>query len=122
MLENGIPLLEALTLSGRLSLTYEKNIRDVVAQLGNGQSLSTALKGNRSFPNFMIEMIQSAEENGQLKETFSKLSNYYLGEYQRYMLLCTKWLEPVLIIFLAILVGTLILTLFVPVFEVLQRM
>jgi type IV pilus assembly protein PilC len=120
MLANGVPILDALSLGGRLSPEYEREIRGIVDALGRGYSLSSAFGASSVFPDFVTEMIQAADENGRVADVFGRLSAYYLGEYKHRVSLFMKWIEPALIVLLAGLIGGFIVAILAPIVRLLK--
>lgn len=120
LLKNGLPLIEALTLSAESSGKDSLSIKTILQHLNNGKSFADALSTESYFPLFLIESIQAGEESGALITVLEKTSEYYFDCYERSLNQAVKWLEPLLIIGLAFLIGTLVLGLFFPLIQLFQ--
>ncbi|MDR1255205.1 MAG: type II secretion system F family protein [Puniceicoccales bacterium] len=118
LLKNGVYLLESLRLS-LACLTYKPlDAENIVQDLKNGTPLSVALDG---LPNFFVETLQSAELGGCLSSVLSSLSQHYLQLYNRRLTQFIKWLEPICLILIALLIIVLILSLFTPITHMFQN-
>ncbi|MDR2769689.1 MAG: type II secretion system F family protein [Puniceicoccales bacterium] len=118
LLKNGVYLLESLRLS-LTCLTYKPlDVENIIQDLKNGTSLSVALDG---LPNFFVETLQSAELGGCLASVLNSLSQHYLQLYNRRLTQFIKWLEPVCLIMIALLIVVLILSLFMPMTQMFQN-
>jgi type IV pilus assembly protein PilC len=118
LLKNGVYLLESLRLS-LACLTYKPlDLENIIQDLKNGTSLSTALD---RLPNFFVETLQSAELGGCLASVLSSLSQHYLQLYNRRLTQFIKWLEPICLIMIALLIVVLILSLFMPMMHLFQN-
>jgi type II secretory pathway component PulF len=118
LLKNGVYLLESLRLS-LACLTYKPlDVENIIRDLKNGTSLSTALD---RLPNFFVETLQSAELGGCLASILNSLSQYYLQLYNRRLAQFIKWLEPICLILIALLIVVLILSLFMPITHLFQN-
>jgi type II secretory pathway component PulF len=118
LLKNGVYLLESLRLS-LACLTYKPlDVENIIRDLKNGTSLSTALD---RLPNFFVETLQSAELGGCLASVLSSLSQHYLQLYNRRLTQFIKWLEPICLILIALLIVVLILSLFMPITYLFQN-
>jgi type IV pilus assembly protein PilC len=118
LLKNGVYLLESLRLS-LACLTYKPlNVENIIQDLKNGITLSAALK---KLPHFFVETLQSAELGGCLASVLSSLSQHYLQLYNRRLTQLIKWLEPICLILIALLIVVLILSLFTPITHMFQN-
>ena len=87
-----------------------------------GESIVTPLEASRVFPPMVISMVQVGEETGQLPDMLMKIADVYDDEVDAAVAGLTSMLEPIMIVFLALVVGTIVLALFLPLITIIQEM
>lgn len=96
---------------------YKMLIRDAVVNLSNGNSVSDAFKDHWAFPVIAYEMLVTGERTGRLGTMMNKVSEYYNTEQKNLVTQLKSLIEPVMIIFLAVVVGIVLLAVIVPMFN-----
>ncbi len=96
---------------------YKMLILDTITNLARGDKISLAFQGHWAFPIPAYEMIVTGEKTGQLAEMMAKVSDYYQELHKNLVLRMKTFIEPVLIVFLTIIVGIIILSIVVPMFN-----
>lgn len=96
---------------------YKMLVRDTAANLERGEKISTAYKDQWAFPIPAYEMIVTGERTGQLSEMMQKVSTYYQELHANTVTRIKTFIEPVLIIFLTVIVGFVVLAIVVPMFN-----
>lgn len=96
---------------------YKTLIRDAVLNLSNGNGVSMAFKDHWAFPPIAYEMLLTGERTGRLGTMMEKVSNYYNTEQKNLVTQLKSLIEPVMIIFLAVIVGIVLLAVIVPMFS-----
>lgn len=96
---------------------YKMLIRDAVINLSNGNSVSEAFKDQWAFPVIAYEMLVTGERTGRLGNMMNKVSEYYNTEQKNLVTQLKSLIEPVMIIFLAVVVGIVLLAVIVPMFN-----
>jgi type IV pilus assembly protein PilC len=96
---------------------YKLLIRDAVINLSNGNSVSDAFKDHWAFPVIAYEMLVTGERTGRLGSMMNKVSEYYGTEQKNLVTQLKSLIEPVMIIFLAVIVGIVLLAVIVPMFN-----
>jgi type IV pilus assembly protein PilC len=120
LLKSGIPMLEAL---GVLEGVYMNNpvYRDAMARVqervGAGRPLSTSLEETGVFTTMITNMVHVGEESGTLALVMEQLAPYYKEKMEALVGKVTKLLEPVIIMFMGTTVATLMLSIYMPMFE-----
>ncbi len=120
MFAAGVPLVEAMvSVAGATgNIVYKKailNIRDEIAQ---GTTLQASLAQNTDlFPNMLIQMVGIGEESGALDDMLSKVADYYEAEVDDAVDNLTTLMEPLIMSFLAIVIGGLVIAMYLPVFK-----
>ncbi len=96
---------------------YKNMILDTINNLAKGEKISLAFKDQWSFPIPAYEMIVTGERTGQLPEMMSKVSSYYQEQHRNAVTRIKAFVEPALIIFLAVGVGFIVLSIVIPMFN-----
>lgn len=99
---------------------YKMLILDTITNLAKGEKISLAFKDHWAFPIPAYEMIVTGEKTGQLAEMMAKVSNYYQDLHKNAVARIKTFVEPVLIIFLTVIVGFIVLSIVIPMFNMYQ--
>ncbi len=119
MLQNGIPILKALIIAkdstgnSVLSAAIEKSAENVTA----GQKLADPLRKSGFFPSDVVEMITIAEEANSLEKVLISIADNLDKRTARNLDLMVKLLEPIMLLVMAVIVGTIAIGLLLPVFK-----
>lgn len=115
----GIPLAEALVPVARASgnALYEQAIRRLRQDLGNGLSLSTAMRANPLFPHLCVQMCGIGETSGTLDDMLNRIANHHEQSIDQLMENLTSLLEPVIVLVLGLLIGSLVIAMYLPIFQ-----
>lgn len=118
MIGNGVAVLDAIQLTAEVSgnYYYEAAWQQVRAQVTNGTRIADALRPSPLFPKTLVQMIGSGEETGKLDYVLNKVSTYYDGEVESSLKTATSLLEPLMISVMGVVVGTIGLSLLLPIF------
>ena len=100
---------------------YKNLIRDAVINLSNGNGVSPAFKDTWAFPPIAYEMLLTGERTGRLGAMMSKVAEYYNTEQKNLIAQLKSLIEPVMIIFLAVIVGIVLLAVVVPMFSMYEQ-
>lgn len=100
---------------------YKLLIKDAVVNLSNGNGVSMAFKDNWAFPPIAYEMLLTGERTGRLGVMMSKVSDYYNTEQKNLVTQLKSLIEPIMIIFLAVVVGIVLLAVIVPMFNMYEQ-
>jgi len=122
LLENGVTLLVALDIVR--NIVGNVQIADTVAQaaeeVGKGKSLWLSLSDGRVFPTLSIQMIQVGEQSGELEKMLYKIADVFENEVETTIMRLTSYLEPVMILVMGCVVGFIVLSICLPIFEMNQ--
>lgn len=118
MLGGGIPVLQALEVSGAAAGSYlvRETIRLTGIEIQEGQNISKPLTRSGFFPPMMVNMVAVGEETGQLPELLDKVADFFEEEVATMAKGLTSMLEPVLLIFTGIIIGSMIIAVYLPIF------
>jgi type IV pilus assembly protein PilC len=119
LLESGIPILDALKVtSDSIPNTMVKSeINQMRYYAERGNMLTQSLKKSKIFPPMVTQMITVGEETAQLDKMLNRLADYYDSEIEASLSNLTTLLEPVIIIFLGVVLGTILIALYMPLFD-----
>jgi len=119
MFAAGVPLVEAMdSVAGasgnRIYSAAIIRIRDDIAA---GQQLQVSLAQSGLFPNMVIQMVAIGEESGALDDMLSKVADYYEEQVDNAVDALTALMEPMIMVFLAIVIGGLVIAMYLPIFK-----
>jgi len=123
LLRAGVQILQALEIAGRLveNTFLEAGIKKVGQQVRGGQGLGFQLEVRGIFPVFVTQLISIGEESGQLDRFLDLLSNYYEEQVDAFLARLTSLLEPILLVFMGGVIGTIVVSMFLPIVELSMR-
>ncbi len=124
LLASGVPILEALTITRgtiKNSLISDALSR-VHDRVRDGENLSTPLDQQNIFPTMVTSMVEVGEETGQLPEMLNRIADNYDDEVDNSVGAITSVIEPIMIVFLAVVVGTIVIALFLPIIQIIQNL
>lgn len=119
LLSSGVPLLQALDVVGRVvgnKIVAEK-LKIAEEDIRKGIPLSRTIKDMGLFPPMVDSMIKIGEESGALDEILYKTADFYDEEVETSLERMTTMLEPILIIFMAVVIGFIVIAMAMPMFE-----
>lgn len=96
---------------------YKMLILDTITNLAKGEKISKAFEGHWAFPVPAYEMLVTGEKTGELAEMMGKVSEYYQDLHKESVTRIKSFIEPILTVFLTAVVGTIILAVIVPMFN-----
>ena len=119
MISSKIPLVEAIRLSQKIIEFYplEIAIEPISDKLIKGEALHTALSEFKIFPNKLVIMIKVGEQVNRLEVFFEQIAKQYQEETDHKVSTLSSLLEPVLIVFLGVIVGIVLVAMYLPMFE-----
>jgi type IV pilus assembly protein PilC len=120
LLGSGVPILQALTIVRETAgnTLISRALADVHTSVKEGESVALPLRESRVFPAVVIGMVDVGEQTGALPEMLLKIADNYDEEVDTATAAMTSLLEPVMIVFLALVVGTIVVSLFLPIIDV----
>ncbi|TDR57226.1 type IV pilus assembly protein PilC [Halomonas ventosae] len=115
----GVPLVEALeTAEGAAgNMVYERAIAQIREDVATGQQLNFAMRLTEQFPALAVQMVGIGEEAGSLDAMLNRVADYYEEEVDNKVDTLTSLLEPFIIVILGVLVGGLVISMYLPIFE-----
>jgi type IV pilus assembly protein PilC len=124
LVTSGVPILQALNITRDTAgnVVISNAISKVHEAVKEGESIVTPLTASGVFPNMLISMVDVGEETGQLPEMLLKVADVYDDEVDSAVTALTSILEPIMIVFLALVVGAVVFALFLPLIKMISVM
>jgi len=122
LVTSGVPILQALNITRETAgnTVIAGAITQVHDSVKEGESIVQPLESSGVFPPMVISMIDVGEETGQLPEMLLKIAEVYDDEVDNSVAGLTSMLEPIMIVFLALVVGTIVIALFMPLISIIS--
>ena len=119
MFESGVPLVEALeAVAGATGNgVYEKAVLEVRDAVAIGQQMNFAMRQTNLFEHMVIQMVAIGEDSGSLGSMLAKVADFYEEELDALISTLTTLIEPILMMFLAVIVGSLVIAMYLPIFK-----
>jgi type IV pilus assembly protein PilC len=119
MFAAGVPLVESLDAVAGASgnAVYAAATKRVQTDVSTGTSLTNAMINTRLFPNMVLQMTQIGEESGSLDGMLTKIAEFYEREVDDSVSALASLLEPIIIVFLGIVIGGLVVAMYLPIFK-----
>ena len=124
LLSGGVPMLESLKITSSTAgnVIIEDQIMRARSLVAEGTSLTDAFKEVGHFPFMLIQMIGVGEATGTLDEMLTKLADFYDEEVEASVANLLAVMEPVLLIFVGGMVGTIVISMYLPIFSLIQQL
>ena len=122
LLQSGVPLIAALQIVGKIvdNFLIAGDIDNAVEDIQAGKSLASTLDQSRWFPSIAIQMISVGEQSGELETMLNKIADTHEREVESHIMALTSMLEPVMILVMGLIVGFVVISILLPIFEMNQ--
>jgi type IV pilus assembly protein PilC len=122
LVESGVPILYSLEIAEHSvgNLTLGDIIHSVKEEVRQGKPLSVPLDKSGFFEPMAVQMIAIGEEIGELSSMFKKLETFYQDYIGTFLTRFTAMFEPLMLVFLGLVVGTMVIGMFLPIFQISQ--
>jgi type IV pilus assembly protein PilC len=119
LIRSGVPILEVLDIVGGASGNHvvETSIKGVSDDVEKGDNLSVALSKKPIFPPMMLRMVAAGEATGKIDTMLEKMADFWDEEIEAMLDALTSLIEPMLIVFLGVIVGGIVIAMFLPIFK-----
>lgn len=123
LVSSGVPILQALTIVKETSgnVIIADAVTSIHESVKEGETITAPLEASKVFPPMVISMVDVGEQTGALPEMLMKIADNYDEEVDNAVTAMTSLLEPVMIVFLAIIVGSIVIALFLPLIMLMDR-
>jgi len=122
MFAAGVPLNEALVSVGDAAgnIVYREATEKITQAVTSGISLTVAMTDSGVFPAMVTQMVSIGEESGQLDAMLSKVAEYYEREVDEAVASLSQLLEPIIMVFLGVVIGGIVVAMYLPIFKMAQ--
>lgn len=119
LVKSGVPILSALEIVGKTSgnKTIEMAVEEVRKNVREGEGIATPLAKSKIFPTMMTRMVSVGEQSGELEKMLSKIADFYDDQVNASVSGLTSMIEPLIIAFLGIVIGSVVIAMFLPIFK-----
>jgi type IV pilus assembly protein PilC len=119
LIRSGVPILEVLQIVSQTvgNVSMEKAIKTAATDIERGEGISAALGKNPIFPSMVIRMLSAGEQTGKIDEMLERVSNFLDEEIDTTLSGLMSLIEPMLIVFLGIVIGGMVICMFLPIFN-----
>ena len=124
LVNSGVPLVEAIErcINASSNEIIRIALRKSISLVTQGQELSASLANAKVMPGLLVSMIKIGEETGALSFMLENLSKFYKREVEEAVTVLTKAMEPMVIFVVAAIVGTIVVSLYLPMFDLINQM
>jgi type IV pilus assembly protein PilC len=124
LVSSGVPILQALTIVKETSgnVIIGQAVGAVHESVKEGETITAPLEASNVFPPMVISMVDVGEQTGALPEMLMKVADNYDDEVDNAVTAMTSLLEPIMIVFLAIVVGSIVIALFLPLITMIDKL
>ncbi len=124
LISAGIPMLTALEVANDTidNMVVNKALKDVASRVSEGKTIAEPLGQTKVFPDMVVSMIRVGESTGALEEVLGKVADFYDREVDQAIKSFTKFIEPVMIVVMSIIIGFITVSIFLPLTDIMKGM
>ena len=119
LVRSGVPILEVLQIVSQTvgNVVMEKAIKTAATDIERGEGISAALGKNPIFPSMVIRMMSAGEQTGNIDNMLERVANFLDEEIETTLSGLMSLIEPMLIVFLGVVIGGMVICMFLPIFN-----
>jgi len=119
LIRSGVPILEVLQIVSQTvgNVVMEKAVKTAASDIERGESISAALAKHPIFPSMIIRMVTAGEQTGKIDNMLERIADFLDEEIETTLSGLTALIEPILIVFLGVVVGGMVICMFLPIFK-----
>jgi len=119
LVRSGVPILEVLQIVSQTvgNVVMEKAVKTAALDIERGESISTALAKHPVFPAMIVRMVTAGEQTGKIDNMLERIADFLDDEIETTLSGLTAMIEPILIVFLGVVVGGMVICMFLPIFK-----
>jgi type IV pilus assembly protein PilC len=124
LVSSGVPILQALTIVKETAgnVVISNAVVKVHESVKEGETITAPLEGSGVFPPMVVSMVDVGEQTGALPEMLLKIADNYDEEVDNAVAAMTSLLEPIMIVFLAVIVGSIVIAMFLPLIQMITNL
>ncbi len=122
LIESGVPILYSLEITEKSvdNLVMADIIRKIKEDVRNGRPLSQPLEQSGFFEPMVVQMVNIGEEIGELSQMFKRINTFYQGYVETFLARFVSLFEPLMLVFMGIVIGIMVVGMFLPIFQISQ--
>jgi type IV pilus assembly protein PilC len=119
LIRSGVPILDVLQIVSQTvgNVVMEKAVKAAAVDIEHGEGISVALGKHPIFPSMIIRMVTAGEQTGKIDNMLERISDFLDEEIETTLSGLTALIEPILIVFLGVVVGGMVICMFLPIFK-----
>ena len=123
LLSSGVAILEALDITARTAgnAVIERAVQTVRKEVEEGKTIADPLQRSEQFPPMVCQMISVGEQTGNMDTMLSKIADFYEDEVDAAVDGMMKLIEPIMIAFLGVVIGTIVIAMYLPMFTLISK-
>jgi type IV pilus assembly protein PilC len=123
LVSSGVPILQALTIVKETAgnVIISQAVTSIHESVKEGETITAPLEASGIFPPMVVSMVDVGEQTGALPEMLLKIADNYDDEVDNAVAAMTSLLEPIMIVFLAVVVGSIVIAMFLPLIDLMNR-
>ena len=120
LVKSGVPILSSLEIVGKTSgnKLIEMAVVSIRSSIREGENIAEPLAKSKVFPPMVVRMVSVGEQTGELEKMLSKIADFYDAQVDAAVTGLTSMIEPLIIAFLGIVIGTIVICMFLPIFKI----
>ena len=124
LLSSGVSILEALEITAKASgnMVIANAIQQSALSIAEGETITAPLKESGVFPPMVTQMIAVGEKTGGLDDMLAKIADFYDEEVDAAVDNLTSLIEPVVIVFMGIIIGGILIAMYLPMFDIIGKL
>jgi type IV pilus assembly protein PilC len=124
LVSSGVPILQALTIVKETAgnVVIANAVVKIHESVKEGETITAPLESSNVFPPMVVSMVDVGEQTGALPEMLLRIADNYDEEVDNAVAAMTSLLEPIMIIFLAVIVGSIVIAMFLPLIAMIQNL
>jgi len=124
LIASGVPILEGLDITAKTAgnAVVERSLQKVRKSLEEGKTLTEPLRDSQVFPGMVTQMISVGEQTGAMDAMLQKIADFYEDEVDAAVKDLLTALEPVMIVFLGLVVGGVVISMYMPLFSLIGKL
>ena len=122
LIKSGVPILAALEIVGKTSgnRVVEAAVENVKNNVREGENIAEPLARSKIFPPMVVRMVAVGEQAGELEKMLSKIADFYDEQVDAAVGGLTSMIEPLIIAFLGLVIGSIVVCMFLPIFKIIS--
>jgi type IV pilus assembly protein PilC len=123
LVSSGVPILDALDITAKTAgnSIVEDAIQLTRSSVEEGKTISEPLKASTVFPGMVVQMVAVGEQTGALETMLNKIADFYEDEVDEATSNLLALLEPIMILFLGIVIGFIVISMYMPMFTLISK-